>query len=69
MGRLDVFILRAPEAKRAGAAIRRRRGTQRHVSGRLSFMAVILFSAAALKVVGALAAMGVGAWVVHALGR
>jgi hypothetical protein len=32
-------------------------------------MAVILFSVEALKVVGALVALGVVAWVVHALGR
>ena len=64
-----MFIHRAPEAIGLGAAIRRRRGTQRHVSGTLSFMTVILFSAAALKVVGTLAALGVVAWVVHALGR
>jgi hypothetical protein len=32
-------------------------------------MAVILFSVAALKVVGALVALSVITWVVHALGR
>jgi hypothetical protein len=32
-------------------------------------MAVILFSVAALKIVGALFALGVIAWAVHAVGR
>jgi hypothetical protein len=32
-------------------------------------MAVILFNVAALKVVGALFALGVVAWVAHVLGR
>jgi hypothetical protein len=32
-------------------------------------MAVILFNVAALKVVGALVALGAVAWLVHALGR
>jgi hypothetical protein len=45
------------------------RYSEPHVLGRMGGMAVILFNVAALKVVGAVFAVGALAWVAHALGR